>query len=87
MELQEFNLSLALKSYTIIVELGSKTDDGHIYNGILAQSDFDGYTITLSNADVELSIYFHSKHQLNYKNKLALNDFLEKIEHLSKQKT
>lgn len=86
MELHEFNLSFALKSFSKIAQLGVRKDGGHIYNGIMAQSSYDGYTITLSNADVELSIFFHNKHKITFKNKLALDDFLAKIENIAKQK-
>ncbi len=80
----KLNIHRALRVFHRIHEQGEVVDGQHCLNGIYAQTDFDGYTVTLSNKDVELSIFFHNKYQLTSKNDFALQDFLNTLKILDK---
>ncbi|NVJ59354.1 MAG: DUF3081 family protein [Gammaproteobacteria bacterium] len=81
----ELDIHKILKAFQKVIKHGTKRNDYHILNGIKAQSDFDGYTVILSNDDVELTIFFHNRYDLKSKNKFAQKEFFEKIEVILKR--
>lgn len=81
----ELDIHKMLKAFQKIVKHGIARGDSRILNGILAQSDFDGYTIVLSDDDVSLTIFFHNKYELKSKNKFSEQQFFEKIEEIIKK--
>ena len=79
----EIDIHRALRVFNSITLLGEKqTNDisaSYQLCGINAETDFDGYTITLSDAQVCLTIYFHNKYQFDYPNNDALDNFLRRF--------
>jgi hypothetical protein len=47
-------------------------------------TDFDGYTISLSDAQVRLDIFFHNKYKFDYPNHEALENFLTRFTDVEK---
>ncbi len=56
------------------------------YRGIELETDYDGYTVILRNADVSLTIFFHNKHELKFKNRPALDDFYETLKKIAAER-
>ncbi|NCO71511.1 MULTISPECIES: DUF3081 domain-containing protein [Shewanella] len=82
----EIDIHRALKVFNKVTQYGEKRalEDGfggHDYwlCGISAQTDHDGYTITLSDAQVSLTVFFHNKYQFEYPTNDALDNFLRRF--------
>ncbi|MCU4675347.1 DUF3081 domain-containing protein [Catenovulum sp. 2E275] len=65
--------------FSIIQEKGEKKDDGWHYHGLIADSDQDGYNISIHDPYVKLSLGFHHSYHLDYKSGLEAEDFTNKL--------
>lgn len=74
-----------LRVFGKITAQGKKTDDGHILDGVIAYSDFDGYTAFLKDAKVQLSVGFHNTYQFDYQSKTDFEDFEQKLRNIDKK--
>ncbi|WP_288129569.1 DUF3081 family protein [Microbulbifer sp.] len=77
------DIKQALRVFEIITRKGEKTEEGWRYRGLTASTDFDGYTVFLRSASVELTIFFHNKFTVDCRNAMELEEFiglLEKVE-------
>lgn len=75
----DIDIRQALRVFQIIADKGEQRGNRHYFKGIYATSGFDGYDVELTDEKVTLSIYFHSRFDLDYKNQLDKEAFLEKI--------
>jgi len=73
------DIKQALRVFSIITTKGKATDNAHRFNGITARSDFDGYTVSLSNDMATLTIFFHNRFSFEYTNNKERDLFLEKL--------
>ncbi len=82
----ELDIHQTLKVFQKIVKHGQKRGEGHQLNGITALSDFDGYTIVLKDEKVCLTVHFHNKYDLESDNKLAEQEFFERLREIDRKK-
>lgn len=78
------NIRKALTVFQKVLDNGERNGENFELNGLRASYGFDGYTATLSNDYVTLTIQFHQRYSFEYsstKEKLA---FIDKIEAMSK---
>ncbi|MCL1114564.1 MULTISPECIES: DUF3081 domain-containing protein [Shewanella] len=87
----EIDIHRALKVFNKVTQYGEKrmtanTDakasvfgSDYYLCGISAQTDHDGYTIVLSDAQVSLTVFFHNKYQFEYPSNDALDNFLRRF--------
>jgi len=87
----EIDIQRALKVFNKVTQYGEKRvtsheedsnsiyGDGYHLCGINAQTDHDGYTIVLSDAQVSLTVFFHNKYQFEYPTHDALDNFLRRF--------
>ncbi len=80
----ELNTSKVLQAYECVMNNGTPTELGKMYQGIEAFSDYDGYTVFLRGNGVELQIGFHNTYQLNYEHTKLRDQFLAKITTMAK---
>ncbi|WP_434928296.1 DUF3081 family protein [Shewanella sp. HL-SH8] len=84
----EIDIHRALRVFNKVTQYGEKTSDTaeSVYHlcGINALTGFDGYTITLSDVQVKLDIFFHNKYQFDYPNNEALDNFLKRFSDVEK---
>lgn len=78
------NAHQAIRVYQKIREHGTKNGAEYALNGLSGSTDFDGYTVFLSDGKVSLSVHFHYKYTLDYKYPQALDAFIEKIRLIDK---
>lgn len=76
------DVSLVLRVYEKITRLGAKQNDGYLLDGVNANSDWDGYTITLSNQQLGLSVYFHNKYQFSVHDDNMIDTFIKQLERI-----
>ena len=62
---EDFDIKLALRVTDKIFSHGTRQGDNYQFAGFTAWTDFDGYTITLSDENVKLNIYFHNKYEFD----------------------
>lgn len=83
----EIDIHRALRVFNKVATLGEKQSDNiqSVYRlcGLNALTDFDGYTISLSDAQVRLDIFFHNKYKFDYPNNEALENFLARLDRKS----
>ncbi|MCT7940672.1 DUF3081 domain-containing protein [Shewanella holmiensis] len=84
----EIDIHRALRVFNKVATLGEKQSDNiqSVYRlcGLNALTDFDGYTISLSDAQVRLDIFFHKKYKFDYPNNEALENFLARFTDVEK---
>lgn len=64
---------------------GEQSEQGHFLEGINAYTDFDGYTLYLTDALVTLSFGFHNQYHFDYEQSEHLEQFQKKLKHISEQ--
>ncbi|MFV8782398.1 DUF3081 family protein [Microbulbifer sp. SA54] len=74
---QKIDIKQALRVFDKITQHGEKTENGWQYRGLTASTDFDGYTIFLRSAKVELTIFFHNKFTIDCRSSLDLDEFID----------
>lgn len=68
-----------MNAFATILQHGEKHDQGHLYEGVYAQSEDDGYIIRLFDDRCSLTLYFHNKHQLDGPDESTIDLFIRKI--------
>jgi hypothetical protein len=68
-----------LELYELIRKNGDKTELGHRFEGLEAYTDFDGYSVYVTDGFVTLKIGFHNTHHMDYLTQLQLDDFFTKV--------
>ncbi|EKO3889673.1 DUF3081 domain-containing protein [Vibrio metschnikovii] len=75
----ELESSKILHAYEKVMEHGTPTEFGKIYEGIEAFSDYDGYTVYLRGNGVELKVGFHNTYHFDYDQEHLRDSFLKKL--------
>ena len=65
--------------FNTIYTHGESQDGSKFYQGLQAESSFDGYTLMISNRDSTLYLYFHNKFKVDSPDKRSLEDFYTKF--------
>lgn len=68
-----------------ITRFGQKVGNQFRLGDLSAETDFDGYTVTLADQTVSLAVYFHNKHHLSCKRGIDFDNFLSKVQRLDKK--
>ena len=68
-----------------ILKHGRKTPEGYLFDGVLAESLDDGYTIRLSCDRVSLTLFFHNKHQFDGRNAKAIDALVKRLQKLDQR--
>ncbi len=69
----------ALRAYQYIIDHGERDQGGHVLCGITAQTDYDGYSMTLSDGETTLRLLFHNKIRIDTSGRRALLAFRKKL--------
>lgn len=80
----KIDINQALLAFDKIRELGNKSADGFEYEGICANTDFDGYTVILKDKLACLTIYFHNKYELTGSDNKAMDRLITNLTHIAK---
>ena len=74
----------ALRAYAKIAEYCEQTNSGHYLLGVHAESDFDGYSLTLRDKHVTLNLHFHNTYAFEFECTKKLDTFIDKIQRIDK---
>ena len=80
---RKVSAATALRAYQVIVSDGAASPDGRELDGVLAASDFDGYTISLSDRLVTVRLLFHNQLAIDSPSGKALEAFVKRIERIA----
>lgn len=71
-----------LRVFQKIMDEGER--DGHVrkLNGLQAESDIDGYTLTITDGAVTMRVFFHNKFEINSPSRKATQNFLKRLDAL-----
>ena len=75
----EIDSKFILQVFEIIRLQGEKKGESYFLEGIEASSDFDGYTLFMHDAQVQLSFGFHNQYHLDYEKEEHLEQFILKL--------
>lgn len=78
----ELDSKLVLRVFEKIRQQGEKTEEKYFLDGISASTDFDGYTLYLSDALVTLSFGFHNQYHFDYEQLEHLEQFEKKLKQI-----
>lgn len=80
----ELDATKILQAYEMVMENGTPTEFGKMYQGVEAFSDYDGYNVFMRGNGVELKIGFHNTYHLEYDQEHLRDSFLKKVSLLAK---
>tara|TARA_R110000868_G_scaffold95100_3_gene261820 strand:+ start:2846 stop:3103 length:258 start_codon:yes stop_codon:yes gene_type:complete len=78
----EIDSKLILQVFDIIRLQGEKKGESYFFKGIEGSNDFDGYTLFLQDAQVQLSFGFHNQYHLDYAKEEHLEQFILKLKEI-----
>ncbi|ATG73246.1 DUF3081 domain-containing protein [Zobellella denitrificans] len=78
----ELDNRVVLEVFDKIRRFGEPYEDGHMLEGIVARSDFDGYSVHLSGSGVTLQLNFHQSYHFDYASDKLKEQFMAKVEYI-----
>ena len=75
------DLKRCLLIFDKVLSLGEKQGEKHHYLGLVAWTDFDGYTCFLAFNNVTLTMMFHGKYEIEFADQDSLTKFEKKLAH------
>jgi hypothetical protein len=80
----ELDSRFVLAVFEKIREHGEAVEGGHLFEGVKAYTDLDGYTVFLEDALVSLRFGFHNQYHFDYEKAEHLEQFKKKLTAISK---
>ncbi len=80
--MDKLDIRVALSVFDKVISKGEKQGEAFILEGLYATPSFDGYTITLSDEKVTLTIQFHNKFTVEHSSKKSLDEFMLKLDRI-----
>jgi hypothetical protein len=71
---------LALRAYQAVIDAGTRDDDWTRLGELAVATDFDGYTVTLTDGSVTARVLFHSRVAIDAPGGRALENFVRLLE-------
>lgn len=81
----ELDSRFVLAVFEKIREHGKQQDECHILDGIKAWTDFDGYTVFIEDAQVQLRFGFHNQYHFEYDKAEHLEQFEKKLKQIDEK--
>jgi len=66
-----------------IRQLGEKQEENYVLDHVQLEMSYDGYTITLKDKKVAITVFFHNKIKSDYRHMSDLESFYQKIMRIS----
>jgi hypothetical protein len=74
-----------LSVFDKIIQNGEKKGEEHFLMGIKVYTDFDGYTLFVEDAQVQLNFGFHNKYHFNYEKEEHCEKFIKKLKAIDEE--
>lgn len=80
----DLDTRLILSVFEKIRQHGKQADGVYQYEGVKAYTDFDGYTVFIEDALVQLRFGFHNQYHFEYEKQDHLEQFEKKLKAIDK---
>jgi hypothetical protein len=77
---EKIEVGNALRVFQAVIDNGTKTDKGYELDGLVADTGFDGYTVTLGDGAVTLTLMFHQTFSVDSPNSRAIENFIKRLD-------
>lgn len=78
----DLDSKLILRVFEKIQRNGDKQGDHYFLHGIKGSTDYEGYTLYLEDALVNLSFGFHNQYHFEYQQEQHLEQFIKKLQYI-----
>ena len=82
---EKIDVLQSLRVFQKVIDYGERENGYYALNGIRANTHHDGYTVTLSDGDVDLHIFFHNKYSLECEDRKQLDQFIKRLNQLDNE--
>lgn len=79
----KIEVDLALRAYQTVVDRGERQGDGYEFEGLTASTDFDGYTVQLTDGTTTLRIFFHNRFSVEPKSARLIKRFWSRVKRVA----
>ncbi|GAA5188721.1 DUF3081 family protein [Ferrimonas gelatinilytica] len=76
---------LVLRVFDKVIRHGERRGDNHHWQGLVANSGFDGYTLTLGNGTVTLTLLFHNSYKVDSPSNGEFERFVEQLKRVDRE--
>ncbi len=80
----DLDLHMLLRVFEKIRTHGEANELEYKLEGITATSDFEGYTVVLSDVQCSLTLFFHNKYEFDYPTEKARESFEKRVAYIDK---
>ena len=81
----ELDSKLVLRVFDKIRQEGEEVEGKYRLEGVMAYTDFDGYTFYIQDARVNMQFGFHNQYHFDYQKSEDFEAFEKKLKHIDKQ--
>ena len=83
--MDKLDIRVALSVFDKVVSKGERKEEAFFLDGLYATPSFDGYTVTLTDEKVTLSILFHNKFTIDYDSQKSFSEFMLKLDRVDRE--
>jgi hypothetical protein len=81
----DIDSKFVLSVFDKIIQHGEKKGEEHFLMGIKVYTDFDGYTLFVEDAQVQLNFGFHNQYHFNYEKEEHCEKFIKKLKAIDEE--
>ena len=82
--MDKLDIRVALSVFDKVISKGERKEEAFFLDGLYAIPSFDGYTVTLTDEKVTLSILFHNKFNIDYDSQKSFSEFMLKLDRVDR---
>jgi hypothetical protein len=79
------NVYQILRVVAVVTQYGKRENGVYILDGLTCITSEDGYTVTLTNGTVEVSVFFHNTFELKVDSESELEQFQLTVDHIERE--
>jgi hypothetical protein len=76
------DIRLVLRVFNTVRDRGERRDEAYFWQGMTVSSDYDGYTLELSDGHCNLTVRFHNKYTFASPNRVLQQEFIDRLKRI-----
>ena len=76
------DIRMVLRVFNTVRDRGAQRGDGYFWQGMTVTSDYDGYTLELSDGHCTLTVRFHNKYTFDCPNRVLRQQFIDLLKRI-----
>lgn len=81
---RRLDVRLALRVFNAVRERGERRGESYFWQGMAVSSDYDGYTLELSDGRSTARVYFHNKYDFEGPSRILRQEFIDRLKRIDK---